>query len=219
MTTTHHRSPVRLPLAVAVGVAVVAGLGASRVPVLAEIGWVAPVLAGYVVGSLTLVGWLLRHWMPLGPSETRRQVAGQDPGAALPDLVVNAAAMMSLLGVGTLMLGGGSNTPRSQQLTAALLAIATVAVGWACIHTLYALRYARLYYADDTDDIDFNTKLDPPFTDFAYFSFNLGMTYQVSDTSTQSARIRKIVLGHTLIAYVYGAVIVASAINLVVGLG
>jgi uncharacterized membrane protein len=85
--------------------------------------------------------------------------------------------------------------------------------------SLYTLRYARLYYASPTPPIDFNQSEDPQFSDFAYFSFNLGMAYQVSDTNLRSSEVRRVVLGHTLLAYLYGTIIIASTINLVVGIG
>lgn len=55
-------------------------------------------------------------------------------------------------------------------------------------------------------------------SDFAYLAFTLGMTYQVSDTDLKTARLRRIVLFHTLLSYLFGTVIVAATINLVAGL-
>ena len=57
------------------------------------------------------------------------------------------------------------------------------------------------------------------YTDFAYFSFGLGMTYQVADTNVRTDAVRRIVLAQTLLAYLFGAVILATVINLVTGLG
>ena len=81
------------------------------------------------------------------------------------------------------------------------------------------LRYARVYYASPRRPIDFNQDEDPTFSDFAYFSFNLGMAYQVSDTDLKSSDVRRVVLGHTLLAYLYGTIVIASTINLVAGIG
>ncbi|NRQ37914.1 DUF1345 domain-containing protein, partial [Nonomuraea sp. NN258] len=66
--------------------------------------------------------------------------------------------------------------------------------------------------------IDFNSGRPPVFTDFLYFSYNLGMTYQVSDTDVSSSTIRRIVLRHCLLSYVFGTGILATAINLVAGI-
>ena len=79
-------------------------------------------------------------------------------------------------------------------------------------------RYAHLYYAGPVGGIDFNGTEPPAYRDFFYFSYNLGMTYQVSDTNVSSAAIRSVVLRHTLLSYVFGTVILAATINLVAGI-
>lgn len=82
---------------------------------------------------------------------------------------------------------------------------------------MYAARYAYLYYTDPVGGIDFNSEHLPEYRDFFYFSYNLGMTYQVSDTNVSSTRIRSLVLRHCLLSYLFGTLILASAINLVIG--
>jgi uncharacterized membrane protein len=67
--------------------------------------------------------------------------------------------------------------------------------------------------------IDFNVDgYWPMYADFTYFAFNLGMTFQVSDTSVTSPQIRRLVLGHCLLSYFFATAITATVINLVVGL-
>ena len=105
-----------------------------------------------------------------------------------------------------------------RKLAVALLAIVSVALSWTLVHTLYALRYARMYYRTG-GGIDFNQKEDPQYSDFAYLSFTLGMTFQVSDTDIRSSNIRRSILHHTLLSYLFGTVIVAATVNLVAGLG
>jgi uncharacterized membrane protein len=45
------------------------------------------------------------------------------------------------------------------------------------------------------------------------------MTFQVSDTNISKQSIRATALRHALLSYVFGAVILASSINLIVSLG
>ena len=85
------------------------------------------------------------------------------------------------------------------------------------LHTLFTLRYARIYYTQK-GGIDFNQTDPPRYSDFAYFSFTLGMTFQVSDTDITTATIRATVLRHALLSFVFGSVILATTINLVAGL-
>jgi uncharacterized membrane protein len=94
-----------------------------------------------------------------------------------------------------------------------------VAAAWIIVHTLFMLRYARLYYSSPHGGIDFNQDEPPAYRDFAYLAYTLGMTYQVSDTALKNSTMRATALRHTLLSYVLGAVVLAATINLVVGLG
>ncbi len=192
--------------------AVVAGLLA------AGLGWRATpqigVLLGITVAGLVdvVLGWLIL-W-PTSADETRARATNEDLRPSLDELVVAVAALAGLGGVVMLMLAGKGTAGQA----AACLALAGVAMAWAAVHLMYATRYAHLYYSDKPGGIDFNGDEPPAFRDFLYFSYNLGMTYQVSDTAVQSSAIRAVVLRHCLIAYVFGAAIIATTINLVVGI-
>jgi uncharacterized membrane protein len=82
------------------------------------------------------------------------------------------------------------------------------------------LRYAHLYYIEPADGVDFGGAVagPPDYRDFAYLAFTIGMTYQVSDTSLRSRRIRHDVLVQALFSYIYGVAIVAAGVNIVAGL-
>lgn len=84
--------------------------------------------------------------------------------------------------------------------------------------------YARIYFELGPDGeplrgINFNQAEDPQYTDFVYFSVGLGMTYQVADTNVTRNAVRRMVIGQTLLGYLFGAGIMATVINLVAGLG
>jgi uncharacterized membrane protein len=98
------------------------------------------------------------------------------------------------------------------------VAISSVVLSWAVVHTIFTLRYARLYYVGTDGGIDFNQDQPPRYTDFAYLAFTLGMTFQVSDTDLKTSTIRATALRHALLSYLFGAVIIAVTINLVAGL-
>lgn len=180
-------------------------------------------LAGFVVGGLAFSVPLLVHVLHQDAASTKERVRGRDGDAAWYDVVVIVVGLASLAGVGILLVGGQSKG--AAQVVEALVGVLVVAVGWLCVHTVYVLRYARLYYAgtasspDRRAPIDFNMEEDPSFSDFAYFSFNLGMAYQVSDTAVRSTQVRRVILGHCLLAYLYGTIVIASTINLVAGIG
>ena len=83
---------------------------------------------------------------------------------------------------------------------------------WTTAHA-DALHYAHRYYSDHPGGIDFPGDGDPRYADFAYLAFTVGMTYQVSDTSLVDPRIRHEVLGHALLSFVFGTVILATVVN------
>lgn len=91
-------------------------------------------------------------------------------------------------------------------------------LSWAVVHTTFVLRYTRLYYTGQDGGVDFNQPEPPAYLDFAYRAFTIGMTFQVSDTTIQAGAIRRTVLRHALLSYLFGTVIIATSINLVAGL-
>ena len=100
----------------------------------------------------------------------------------------------------------------------ASLAVVSVAVSWLSVHTIFTLRYALLYYTQPVGGIGFNQQQPPDYRDFAYVALTLGMTFQVSDTELQDSDIRATALRHALLSYLFGAVILAAAVNLIAGL-
>ena len=101
----------------------------------------------------------------------------------------------------------------------AALGIASVVGAWLVVHTVFTTRYALLYYSGEPGGIDFNQTEAPAYADFAYLAFTMGMTSQVSDTDLQTRLIRAAALRHALLSYLLGAVVLATVINLVAGLG
>ncbi|MEO7000080.1 MAG: DUF1345 domain-containing protein [Terracoccus sp.] len=204
---------MRVRLAIAVVVGVIVGV---VVPLPAAGGVVPHLLVGFIATGLAFAGPLLTHVMKSDAASTRQHVDGEDPGARTSDVIIIVVGLLALCGVAVLLIGAGGD--RTAQVVDSVIGVVAVAVGWLCVHTIYTLRYARIYYSSDSPCIDFNQHEPPRYSDFAYFSFNLGMTYQVSDNALRSSDIRRVVFGHCLLAYVFGTVVIASTINLVVGI-
>ena len=92
----------------------------------------------------------------------------------------------------------------------------TVAASWFLVHTLLAVPSTHLFFADSRPPrgLDFPEEKEPDFLDFAYFSFVIGMTFQVSDVQVTSRPIRRMVLVHSLLSFAFNTVILAFSINL-----
>ena len=139
-------------------------------------------------------------------------------GRAATDLIVLIASVASLGAVG-LVLVKASAARGAQQSLIAGFGVGSVALSWFTVHMLFTLRYARLYYTGEDGGVDFNQDAPPRYLDFAYVAFTIGMTFQVSDTDLESPAIRHSALRHGLLSYLFGAVILATTINLIAGLG
>ena len=211
-----RRSRLRLAVMLLAGVIAATATGLAG-------NWVAAPAAGWGIAALTYVVWV---WLAVGrfnPAETRAHATVEDPSRGITDLLILAANVASLGAVAAVVVdshasGGGS------RFGGGLLALASVALSWMLVQTLFTLRYAELYYGTGgkagaaVGGIDFNQERPPQYTDFAYLATSLGMTYQVSDTALQSHGIRAEALKHSLLSYLFGTVILATTISLVISL-
>jgi len=193
-----------------------AGVAVSVAAGLVNAGRMAP-LSGWDIMALVYGGWTWFTIWPLGAAAAEADANREDPGRDLTDLVLLSAAVASLVAVGAVLLGVGGAGGYTKYLLAAL-ALVSVFLSWALVHTVYTLKYARLYYAGTPGGIDFNGTGAPDYHDFAYLAFTIGMTFQISDTNLQSKQIRRTVLRHAWLSFPLVTVIIATAINLVAGL-
>ena len=232
------RSQVRLRFLAAIVAGLIAGIATSTIVDLAT-----SIVAGWGVFALVNVLWGLLLTWPMNAERTRAHAVAEDPGRSLADSISVVGSLVSLVAVG-LVIGDSQNAhdPKSQYLLAGI-AVLSVATSWALIQFNYVLRYARVYYAPPTENgrlasgatqlgaeqlppaeaaaggIRFNQPEPPEYTDFIYFAIGLGMTYQVADTNVTSNRVRRIVIGHTVLAFLFATVILATIVNLVTSIG
>lgn len=180
--------------------------------------WHYAVIAGWAAACVVYIAWVWLKVWGMDARATRNHATEEDPGRRTADFVLLLAALAGVVAVVYILvdarqLAGGA------QLGVALLAVGSVALSWLLVHTLYTLRYARMYYrTGDGSGVNFNQEEPPQYSDFAYLAFTLGMTFQVSDTNVTNSTIRRAILRHTLLSYLFGTVIVAATVNLIAGL-
>ncbi|MEV4881159.1 DUF1345 domain-containing protein [Streptomyces cyaneofuscatus] len=196
-------------LVVAAVLGVIAGV-ATGLLTHAPLGILAGIAAAETI--FVVAGWIAL-W-PMDAATTHHNVRREEFRPVLEELVVVAAALCGLVGIVVLLLTSDSDLSHA----AAAIALGGVFTAWASLHLMYATRYAYLYYLPTEGGIDFNSQDRPTYVDFLYFSYNLGMTYQVSDTNVSTTEIRAVTLRHCLLSYVFGASILATTINLVTGI-
>lgn len=130
------------------------------------------------------------------------------------------AACASLIAVGFVLHTNKVN-PQPHAWLHLALALFAVAMAWSLTHTVFGLRYAHTFYGDSDDPdadehargLDFPSEPMPNYMDFAYFSFVIGMTFQVSDVQITSREMRQLVLVHGILSFAFNTVILALAIN------
>jgi len=193
-----------------------AGISAGTVAAVLGAGREAP-LIGWGTLAVFFCGWVWATVWRMDAAVTAAHAKGESPGRDLADVVLLGASIASLIAVGLVLFGAGNQNGAAKYVQAAL-AVASVIVSWILVHTVFTLKYARLYYSEPVGGIDFNEDEDPQYSDFAYLAFTIGMTFQVSDTNLQTKTIRRIALRHALISFPLGTVIIATSINLVAGL-
>ncbi|HEV7449891.1 MAG TPA: DUF1345 domain-containing protein [Pseudonocardiaceae bacterium] len=197
-------------------VAALAGLIAA-VPVTLHSSLELGLLVGWDTATVVYLTWIWMMIWPRDAEQTAQWAEYTDPTRALADLLVLTAALASLVAVG-LVLAHAARSQGAWEVLQVGLSLTSIVLSWAVVHTVFALRYARLYYLGPDGGVDFNDENQPRYSDFAYLAFTVGMTFQVSDTALSSNEIRRTALRHALLSYLFGTGILATAINLVASL-
>lgn len=212
----HHK------LYVSVGIAVmffVATTGKFTDPIHYMLVWLV-----YVLSTLTL-SWITI--LSSHPVEVKHEAHAKDSSRTVIFLFVIATAFASLFAI-LLLLKNPSSNPEEEFSGMVIIPLACVAGSWWLLHTVFTLRYAHLYYCDmehhdggksvKPEGLDFPNEKEPDYLDFTYFSFVIGMTFQVSDVQIISRRIRRLAWMHSVLAFAFNTFIVAFTINIIAGL-
>lgn len=205
------RTHPRLSLSTVVGVA--AGLLAPADPVMRIlIGWNSGVWC-----YLLLMGWLAIHANPEKVQQTAQQ---EDENAGLVLVTVCVAAIASLAAIGFELAGGKDLSPGIRGVHYAFTAL-TVIGSWLVTGFVFALHYARLFYLYQGSDAPLrfaDGETDPDYWDFLYFSFTISVAVQTSDVGVATRALRRVVLGHSLIGFLFNTAILGFSINIAAGL-
>jgi uncharacterized membrane protein len=149
-----------------------------------------------------------------GLAHIRRNAILQDDGSVIILLVAALGAFASIAAI-VFELGAGKHSPPELAL-----AIGTITLSWAAVHTTFALHYAHEFYGHEkpaglafpNGDDD---KPEPPdYWDFVYFSFVIGMTAQTSDVGITDKSIRRIATAHGIVSFIFNTALVALMVNI-----
>ena len=149
-----------------------------------------------------------RLWYPLWDANIRIDHSVRTVSEAL----LLGASVVSLVAVGYSLVDAG-HAAAGHRVALTALTVGSVVLAWATVHTVYALRYARLFHAAPVGGISFHSEEPPDYVDFAYVAVTIGMTYQVSDTDISKRPIRRAAIHHALLSYLFGAVILGITVS------
>lgn len=184
--------------------------------------------------SHLLLGWdtfsicmIVMSWITFfktNSKQIREQSKIQDSSRSIIFIIVLISTLASFLAVLLLIVTKKEgDSGASWRLP---IAIAGMLFSWFLIHTIFALRYAHIFYGDHktkpnthAGGLEFPGGANPEYLDFAYFSFVLGMTFQVSDVQITSKRLRSLAMFHGLISFGFNTIMIALTINLIAGYG
>jgi uncharacterized membrane protein len=137
----------------------------------------------------------------------------QDEGAALLLVLVVAAAVASIAAI-VVVLGAAAEEMKAFSFA---LAATTALLSWTLIHTVFMFHYTHIYYRGPGikgDGLKFPEDEQPSYWDFVYFSFVIGMTFQVSDVQVTGKLMRKLVVAHGVLSFLFNVAILALTVNL-----
>ena len=193
-------------------------------------------LQGHVrLWSAAIAGWnafaaviLVLDWMTIRtmPQRKIRERAKQEDLSRLLVFIFVVVASFAALCAVVFFVRVHKGQMHQHFLIHLLLTLSTVISAWALLHTVYSFRYAHAFYGDsgepgvqkDAGGLIFPGDQPPNYFDFAYFSFVVGMTCQVSDVQITSRRMRRITLVHSVLSFGFNTLILALLINTVSGL-
>lgn len=169
--------------------------------------------------SFLATSWVVLFTRPV--PDIIRQANKEDGSKVFVMVSLLLSSGVSMLTVLLLVISGAQDQNKTFFI---LLSVTGMLVSWAIVHTIFTFHYAHLYYLKENGDtaakegLNFPHEKRPDYLDFAYFSFVIGMTFQVSDVQIVSRKLRRTVLAHGLLSFALNTFVVALTINLIAGL-
>ncbi|MBM3929289.1 MAG: DUF1345 domain-containing protein [Sphingomonadales bacterium] len=179
--------------------------------------WSTGTMIGFDIAAAAFLGSIIPLLRTADSTAIRASAVRNDANRPMMLAITAATSLAILAAVTGELIAKGALPPARIALV-----LATLALSWLFANTVYALHYAHIFYtrADDGGDtggLDIPGCREPDYSDFLYFAFTLGMTFQTSDVSITDRGLRRTVTVHSLAAFVFNLGIVAFTINVLGG--
>lgn len=206
------RLHARLLISIAVGMTVTLALSMT------DWNMATKLLLGWDIGVVLYLVLVYQLMVTCGIDEIRRRAAEDDEGA-LALLILTGISALAIMGAIVAELGIAKVAAQPRSGLGISIAMATILVSWAFVHTIFALHYAHEYYGERGDHaiggLTFPGRQQPDYWDFLYFSLVVAMTSQVSDVVITSRAIRHIVTVHGALAFFFNVAVLALTVNII----
>ena len=168
-------------------------------------------MIGFDIAAAAFLLSLFPLFRETSPDDMRKHAAENDANRVMLLVIATAVTGAILTSVATEL--GGNTKPD------VILIVTTLVLSWLFANTIYALHYAHIYYQEGSKGgLDFSGDPDSPdYSDFVYFAYTLGMTFQTSDTAVETRQLRRIVTIHSFAAFVFNIGVLAFTINVLGG--
>jgi uncharacterized membrane protein len=195
------------------------GIATVLILLLAKFSAVERMLIGWDTGVLIYLGWAAVIMARCTAVASIRQNASIQDEGAFGILMLSVAAAVASLGAifAELAVLDAKNPSYGVYIA---LTIITVVLSWTFTHTIFALHYAHEFYGEGArgKGLKFPDDDQPDYWDFIYFSFVVGMTFQVSDVAITQKSTRRLVVAHGALSFFFSTAIVAMMVNIAAGL-
>jgi uncharacterized membrane protein len=177
------------------------------------------VLVCWNAGVALFMGLIFFWMIRLNADQICKKYIEEDESGPFILVIVVLAAMLSLVAIID-PLATIKQVSGMERAAHFALAALTLVNSWLLVPLMFTTHYADRFYSVEPKDrpLRFPDTEMPVFWDFAYFSFTIAAACQTSDVSTTNADIRRIVIAHTLISFLFNATILGFAINVTAGL-
>jgi uncharacterized membrane protein len=174
-------------------------------------------LAGWDIGVVVYLALTYVMMWRTDVESIRKRAAEQDEGA-FAILLLSIVATIASLGAIVLELGGMKQGAPGEAGIHVLLAVSTILLSWAFVHTIFTFNYAHEYHGKHRDGaiggLVFPHDSEPDYRDFLYFSLVIGMTSQTSDVNICSKVIRRMAAMHGVLSFFYNLTVLALTVNM-----
>lgn len=195
------------------------GLLALAVPaVMVGLPWHDSIVGAFDLAAAGFLASVVRLWTRGTAQQMRARSSREDGGLVLLPVVAAAVTLVILIALALVL-----RARTALGFVDLGLVLFTLVLAWCFVNTVFALHYARIFYdrtdtGADSGGLDFPGTPEPSFSDFCYFSFVIGMTFQVSDVAITAPYLRQVAMIHGILAFFYNLGVLALVINVLAGI-